>query len=392
MKKMLWVIFIMAIGTTFPTPIFPLFQEQYNLSNLGITSLFAIYAVFLIPFLLIAGPLSNNYGLKRINMIGVIISLVSIILFLIGTSSWHLYFSRILEGIGFGLFMGTATTLLLKQVSIEMAPKTLTLSSIGVMFGFGMGPAISGLAIQYIHFQQLRLPFLVLILLLISALVSLIAVHDQQVRPYKKEKIKINMSVPKNIRFIFWSFIASTGFIVFSLNGIIISLIPTYVKSVLGTDNLSISGLLILLLLGGGGFSQQIPLFQSLIIRIRVGISLQLIGAWIMIISGSTESISLLCIGIFIQAIGGGWSFQASLQLAGVVPHSEDRPKVISTYYSIAYAGFIVPIIGVGVLNSFFELTKSLTILNLIITFIVIFIIIVSFKFNKLKVGYFTNK
>jgi len=236
MKRMLWVIFIMAIGTTFSTPIFPMYQEQFHLSNLEITLLFAVYDVFLLPSLLAAGQMGIVYGLKKITMIGIISSIISTILFIIGTNDWQLYLSRILEGIGFGLFMGTATTLLLKQSPKEMTSKALTLSSMGVMVGFGVGPTISGLIIQYIHFQQLRFPFVTLLLLLISAAISLFSTPDKHLLENKKEPLRIKISIPENISFDFWSFIGLTGFIVFSLNGIVISIIPTYVKTVLAVD------------------------------------------------------------------------------------------------------------------------------------------------------------
>jgi len=392
MKRMLWVIFIMAIGTTFSTPIFPMYQEQFHLSNLEITLLFAVYAVFLLPSLLAAGQMGIVYGLKKITMIGIISSIISTILFIIGTNDWQLYLSRILEGIGFGLFMGTATTLLLKQSPKEMTSRALTLSSMGVMVGFGVGPAISGLIIQYIHFQQLRFPFVTLLLLLISAAISLLSTPENHILENKKEPLRIKISIPENISFDFWSFIGLTGFIVFSLNGIVISIIPTYVKTVLHTSNLSISGLLILLLLGGGGLAQRISCPQRPVIRIRIGIILQLIGAWLMVIAGVSTNIVLLWMGIFIQAIGGGWSFQASLQLTGIASKPEDRSKIISAYYFASYSGFIFPIVGVGLLNLFFNLSQSLTILNAVATIIVILLVGLSFKPSILKLGYSNTK
>ncbi|MGE8207321.1 MFS transporter [Heyndrickxia sp. NPDC080065] len=392
MKRMLWAFFIMAIGATFPSPLFPLFQEQFLLSNLEITLLFAIYAVFLLPTLLVAGQIGIIYGLKKLTMIGIVASIISAILFITSNHSWQLYLSRILEGIGFGIFMGTATTLLLKQCSKEMTTKALTLSSMGIMVGFGVGPTISGLIIQYFHFQQLRFPFVILTVLLISAAISLWSIPDKHLLENKKEAIQIKISVPINIRFVFWSFIALTGFIVFSLNGIVLSLIPSYVKSVLHTSNLSVSGLLILLLLGGGGIAQRISWPKLPVIRVRIGIVLLLIGAWFMIFAGETTNIVLLWMGILIQAIGGGWAFQASLQLAGITPKPEDRSRVISTYYSASYSGFIFPIVGVGLLNLFFDLYYSLMILNMVATVIVIMLFGLSFKNSILKLDYLNMK
>lgn len=62
-----------------------------------------------------------------------------------------------------------------------------------------------------------------------------------------------------------------------------------------------------------------------------------LIGAWIMITAGFTSSIFLLIIGMIMLAIGNGWTFQASMQLAGSLGEPSERPSIISTYYLAGY-------------------------------------------------------
>ncbi|WP_141430630.1 MFS transporter [Bacillus sp. 03113] len=382
MKRMLWVILIMAVGTTFSSPLFPLYQEQFNMSDLEITLLFAVYAAFLLPTLLIAGPIGNVRGLKNVLLTSIAISILSAIVFIVSNQPWLLYLARIFEGIAFGAFMGNATAFLLKQSPKEKVIKALTLSSMAIMIGFGLGPAISGLLIQYAHFQPIRLPYILLTILLLSAVIALWSISDIQSQNKNTISMKLKISVPMNMRSVFWSFIALSGFIVFSLNGIVLSLIPSFTKNILHTSNLSISGLLILLLLGGGGLAQRTSWPYSPVTRVRIGILFLLMGSWFMIISGETINLGLLWTGIFIQAIGGGWAFQASLQLAGSTPEPIDRAGVISTYYSASYSGFIIPIIGVGVVSSFFGLFNSLIILNVIATIIVMFLVGCSFKYK----------
>lgn len=67
--------------------------------------------------------------------------------------------ARILEGIAYGAFTGTATAFLLKQTSSNKVSKAIKFSGVIVNLGFGMGPAMSGLIVQYIHVQPLRMPF-----------------------------------------------------------------------------------------------------------------------------------------------------------------------------------------------------------------------------------------
>jgi hypothetical protein len=176
-------------------------------------------------------------------------------------------------------------------------------------------------------------------------------------------------------------------FIVFTLQGIAFSLIPSFAKNVIHTSNLSVAGLLILLLLAGGSLAQFIPWPINLIKRIRIGILLFAIGSWAIIFSGQFSSLILLWTGIFLQAIGGGWTFQVTLRLASQLPKPEERQRVISAFYLCAYTGFIVPVIGVGVLTQFFSMTYSLISLNIFAAFVIVYILIYSVKFNQ----YYSN-
>lgn len=116
------------------------------------------------------------------------------------------------------------------------------------------------------------------------------------------------------------------------LGGIVLSLIPSFVKNVIHTSNLSIAGLLMLMLLGVGGLMQFFPWVQNPVTRLRIGIVFLAIGPWITVLSGQKETLFLLGAGMLIQGIGAGWSFQAALRFAGQLPKPEERPRVISAF------------------------------------------------------------
>ncbi|MFC5452545.1 MFS transporter [Paenibacillus aestuarii] len=384
MKRMLWVFLIMSCCATFITPLFPLYSEHYRLSSLQITILFAIYAAFLLPTLLVVGAKGSAWGLKRVLRGSVWISIASTMLLLGSIDVWMLYAARILEGVAYGAFTGTAATFLIKQISPNKVSTAIKLSGATILIGFGLGPAIAGLILQYLHLQPLRVPYWFLLVMLISSLLILETLPKQEVSLMQKPvKSKISLGVPDSIRSHFWSFVALPIFTVFTIQGIAFSLIPSFIKNVIHTSNLSFSGLLILLLLGGGAMAQYVPWPSNPVSRMRFGILLLAIGSWGIVFSGLTANLFLLWTGIFFQAIGGGWTFQVSLRFASQLPKSEERPRVISAFYLCAYSGFIVPVVGVGVLSQFFNLNFSLILLNLFAALIVIYVLIYSVKFNR---------
>ncbi|MCY9661287.1 MFS transporter [Paenibacillus chondroitinus] len=382
MKKMLWIILMMSCGATFISSLFPVYGKYYHLSSLEITILFAVYAVILLPTLLIVGAKANSWGLKRVLRISIWISIAATLLFIVSQNVWMLYTARILEGVAYGTFTGTATAFLLKQTSSNKISTAIKFSGVIVNLGFGLGPAISGLVVQYIHIQPLRMPFWVLLVLLVISLV-LLELLPKAEDSQKPAKAKISLGIPNNIRTHFFSIIGLPAFIFFMLGGIVLSLIPSFVKSVIHTSNLSIAGLLMLMLLGVGGLMQFFPWLQNPVTRMRIGIVFLAVGPWITVFSGQKENLFLLGTGMLIQGIGAGWSFQAALRFAGQLPKPEERPQVISAFYLCAYAGFIIPPIGVGVLTRFFSLNFSLVILNSVAALLVIYVLVYSVKFNR---------
>ncbi|MBG9451353.1 MFS transporter [Cytobacillus firmus] len=384
MKRMLLVSLLMSCGATFITPLFPLYSEAYQLNSLQITILFAIYAAFLLPTLFIAGEKGSTWGLKRVVRFSIWISIASTLFFLAGNDSWMLYVARSLEGIAYGAFTGTAAAFLMKQISPSQIGAALKLSGVTILIGFGLGPAIAGLILQYIHFQPLQLPFWILLVLLIISLIVLESIPKDAVSSeQKREKTKISLGVPDNIRSPFISIAGLPIFTVFTIQGIAFALIPNFVKNVIHTSNLAVSGLIIFVLLSGAALAQFIPWPSHPITRMRFGILLLAIGSWVIVSSGLTSSLQLLWTGIFIQSIGGGWTFQIALRLSGQLPEPKERPRVISVFYLCAYSGFIVPVIGVGALTQFFSLNHSLIVLNLFAAFIVIYVLLYSVKFNR---------
>jgi MFS family permease len=385
---MLLVSLLMSSGATFITPLFPLYSETYQLNSLQITILFAIYAAFLLPTLFITGDKGSTWGLKRVVRISIWISITSTLFFLGSQNAWMLYVARLLEGIAYGAFTGTAVAFLMKQTPPNKVSAALKLSGVTILVGFGLGPAIAGLILQYIHLQPLRLPFWILLVLLIISLILLETIPKDVVSfDQKRVKAKVSFGVPSNIRSQFWSMVGLPIFTVFAIQGIAFALIPNFVKNVIQTTNLSVSGLIIFVLLSGAAFAQLIPWPSHPVTRIRFGILLLAIGSWVIVSSGLSSSLPLLWTGIVIQAIGGGWTFQIALRFAGQLPKPEARPRVISAFYFCAYSGFIVPVIGVGALTQFFNLNLSLIMLNLFAALIVVYVLIYSVKFNRTFLG-----
>lgn len=378
MKRILWAILLIAISANLPAPLFPYYQSMYHLNDLAITTLFAIYAACLLPILLISSSLANRWGLRTVSSLGLCFAFGSALLFFLATASWQLYLARILEGFAVGAFMGTSNALLL-QHSPENLNQSLKYSSMCNMFGFGFGPLFCGFVLQYSPILPQRLPYLLLLAALASAILLFFTLEKKPGSLNKTARLQILLGVPPKSRSVFWKFIAPAAFTMLALNGIVISLIPTYMKVLFHSNNPAFAGALLFLMLSGSGIAQFSMYPVSKIRRIQYGIGFLILGTWSMIAAAPLQSAAFLLSGMVLQAAGTGWTFQGTLQLTGECSNPENRSSVIATFFVCAYSGMAFPTIGIGFLSTLWGLMTALFCFGVCITLVGLVILCLPF-------------
>src|SRR5437763_4674024 len=77
---------VTMVGTTLPTPLYPLFERRYSFGELMVTVIFAVYAFGVIAGLLAFGDVSDELGRKPVLMVGLAFSAASAFLFIFASS------------------------------------------------------------------------------------------------------------------------------------------------------------------------------------------------------------------------------------------------------------------------------------------------------------------
>src|SRR5215207_3885286 len=149
-KRAVFALFAVAAGTNVPTPLLLVYQERLDLSAEVLTALFGCYAAGLVPALLLAGPLSDRLGRRRVAIPGIVLSaLASLAFAAAGDSLSLLFLARFAQGVVSGVVfsVGSAWVGELSLASGEEAGGRR--AAFAMTAGFSLGPLTSGLLGQY---------------------------------------------------------------------------------------------------------------------------------------------------------------------------------------------------------------------------------------------------
>src|SRR6266571_1267926 len=125
------------LGTTLPTPLYILYQEQYQFTSVLITVIFAVYPLGVLAALLV---FAQNVAM--------------------------LLAGRFLSGLGVGLLTGTATAGLAELEPTGSQQRAARVATAANMGGLGLGPLAAGLFAQLAP-APTRLVFVVYLLFLV---------------------------------------------------------------------------------------------------------------------------------------------------------------------------------------------------------------------------------
>ena len=107
-----YTLFLLLVGATIPTPLYPIYQERFGFSAGVLTVVFAAYMVMALFSLIIFGPLSDRVGRRRVLLPALGLAAMGFVAFVFAQGVGWLLVARVLEGLGVGATLGTAVATL----------------------------------------------------------------------------------------------------------------------------------------------------------------------------------------------------------------------------------------------------------------------------------------
>ncbi|MFD8012616.1 MFS transporter [Streptomyces sp. NPDC058955] len=343
------VFVVCMAGTTLPTPLYPLYQEEFGFSELTVTVVYAVYAFGVIGVLLLAGNASDTIGRRPALRWGLAFAAASAVCFLCADALGWLYAGRLLSGLSAGLFTGAATAYVLELAPPGGTARATLVATAANMGGLGCGPLLAGLLAEYAP-EPLLLPFAVHIALVgVSALVLQWlpeTVTDRRplsaVRPQKP-------ALPARVRAVFVP-AAVASFVGFALFGVFTSVSPAFLARYLHVDNHAVSGLVVALAFFASTAGQVAAGRVGADRSLPLGCAVLFAGLVLLAVALATDHLAFIVLAALVGGTGQGLAFRASLSAVAAASPPDRRAAVISSLFVVAYTGISIPVIGVGLL------------------------------------------
>ncbi len=341
-----FALFVLLVGSNLPTPLFPLYAKVYGLSSLGVSLLFATYALLIIPALLLFGPLSDLKGRRELLTGAIILAAVAAGLFAVAHGLAVLFIAQATQAMALGALQGTAAPTLVEHDPSDQRRRASAIASALTVAGAGIGPLLAGVLAQY-AVLPLRLVYLVEIGLLTMALAAVIAVL-----PARKQRERWRPrrpTVPAEIRRRFAT-AATSVFVAWAVAGLFLSLIPSFVTMTL-KGNLALAGAIVALMLGSSTVTQLTGYRLEALRAQTIGLSVMIAGLAALILADTTKTLAWLLTATVLAGIGQGLAFMGSLGDVNEIAPEDRKGDIVASYYVVVYIGTALPVIGVGALT-----------------------------------------
>jgi MFS family permease len=339
---------VAMLGTTLPTPLYGLYQEQLGFSELMVTVIFATYAVGVIASLLLFGRLSDEIGRRGALLPGLGLSALSAVAFLLAHGLAPLLVGRLLSGLSAGIFTGTATATLIDLAAPNRRARATLVATIANMGGLGCGPLLAGLLAQWAG-SPLHVPFWVDLALLVPAAIGVWAMPEPVERKQRPRLRPQGLHVPAEIRATFVR-AALAAFAGFAVLGLFTAVAPAFLGQVLGVESHAVVGLVVFSVFAASAAGQlaldRVPEGSAL----QIGCAALIAGMALLAAGLAASSLALLELGGLVAGLGQGLSFRAGLTAVNSESPDDRRAEVASSFFVVAYVAISIPVVGVGLL------------------------------------------
>jgi predicted MFS family arabinose efflux permease len=356
---------ILFVGTTIPTPLYRVYQEELHFSSGILTLIFAVYVLFLLPSLLVFGRISDRIGRRTVLLFGFTVAALAAAIFAGAQSLASLFVARALQGIATGVVAGAGTAALLELEPNGNSRRAAFAVTVANASGAALGPLFAGLFAEYGPWPT-QLPFIVYLWLMLP--IAALALMPETVLKRRPFALELRLpAVPHAIRTQF-AFASAVSFTVWAAAALYLTLAPSYVAMLLGLGNLAVGGAFVSLMLLASAAAQFLWRGLAFGVAIVIGLTLLPIGLACLIVASPMHSAALLVAGTLVVGAGHGFGFFGSMVLVNRLAPQTQRAEVTSSFYIVSYLGVALPAVAIGFGAQLVGLSTAVAVFSVIVS------------------------
>ena len=345
--RIAFAMFAVGWGANQFSPILIVYRHELRLTAGQVAGLFLVYALTLIPGLLVGGPASDRFGRRPVVWPFVALSPLATLLLVLGPRSLALIAAgRALAGLCSGVVFGAATAWV-REVSPDDGLSARR-SALALTAGFGLGPVVAAVLAQWAA-DPLVVPYLPHLVIGAAAAVGLAGTPEGSAGRRPRAQPAQRHWPPAAVRTReFWLEVAPASPMVFGSVALAIVVLPEEVTSA-RTLSAGFAGLMTALSFAAGVALQ--PFARRLrdpLTGVVAGLCCAAAGAAAGIVAVAAADRVLAGLAAVLLGLAYGLCLVSGLRQAEHIAGPDERGAVIACYYALAYLGFAVPYLAAG--------------------------------------------
>ena len=329
------------------------YRHELRLGAGVVAGLFLVYALTLIPGLLVGGPVSDRFGRRPAVLPFVVLSPLATLLLVVGPRSLVvLSAGRALAGLCSGVVFGSATAWV--QELSHGTGQSARRAALALTAGFGLGPVAAAVLAQWAP-DPLVLPYLPhLVIGVVAAILVWRApagVPPAASPPAAREPAAREPAgwPPAPVRtWRFWLTVAPASPMVFGSVALAIVVLPEDVTSA-RTLSAGFAGLMTALAFSAGvGVQPLARRFGNPLAGVVAGLCCAAAGAGVGVAAVAATDRVLAGFAAVLLGLAYGLCLVSGLRQAEQMAGPNQRGAVVACYYALAYLGFAAPYLAAG--------------------------------------------
>lgn len=339
---------LLLFASSAPSPLYIVYQQQWDFSEIILTSVFAIYALTLLATLVFAGSVSDHIGRRPTLLVALGVELVAMVAFAEAQSVVWLFAARGLQGVATGVAMGAISAALLDLQPDDKPRLGALLGVAAPLAGLAAGALSTGLLVEYGP-APTQLVYWLLFAGVAGAVVFATAIPEPVDGDGRwLESIRPQIAVPDSMRV---AFIATLPCLIatWALGGLVLSLSPSLTATSLGHPS-NVAGALPIFIMTGISAVTSVRLrntharttAQGGLAALIAGVALTLAGL-------ATDSTLVFLAGSGIAGLGFGPAFAGAFRALSTQAPVDQRGAFVSAILAVAYIAFSLPAVAAGI-------------------------------------------